>query len=174
MAYENLDLKEAYSFGYMRNPNKDWVDIAEASVTKGWKHVDVGAMESGMAENVAGSYRKIATFYVSDPDTDYKWTVSFDNDSALWELTLDGQPDVEVLPEQKKEFFQSELMKKIAKQAAEWMLRGKKIYDEVIKPHLEHGELMKVEPAKLTAILFWLEDPRGYWMQNFRSLKFRF
>ena len=176
--FEYLDIipEKVFCFGYDKNPNRDWVDIAKASIEKGWKHVDVGAIESSLTENVEQSYSYLASFWVSDPATDTKWVVRFNNDDAMWILDLDREQgtDAEVLPEQKEEFFKSETMKKIAKQTADYLIQANKILEEVVMNHIENGELMKVNPIKLERIVFLISNPRGFQIQNLQSCKFKY
>lgn len=174
MAFENLDVAEASCFGYMRSRRLDWVDAAELSEKIGWRRIDRAALEEGMALNVDASYGKICSFLAKDPATGFSWRACFDNQDALWELSIEGSPDAEVQPEQKKEFFASEAMEKAALRAVRYVARAVRVYERTVRRRLEEGELMKVDPVRLEAILAWAGNPRNEWTGNLMTRKFRF
>jgi len=178
MAFEHLDLdpRSVVCFGYDLDRNRCWTDIAEESVVKGWRHVDVGALEASLAENVEACYSSVARFGLNDPATDMRWRAAFDNDAALWTLCLDESQGTaaEVLPEQKEQFFASEAMKKIAAQAADYLYLAKRTLDEIVMRHVQNGELLKVNDVKLQKVEFYISNPRGFWTENFKKLKFKY
>lgn len=176
MAFEGLELTQGFCFGAVSsNPVKkaeSWVSISELSETRGWRDVDVGRLEESLASDVDQSYASVATGFFHDVESDMKWTARFSNDRALWELTLEGQPDVEVTPDQKKEFFGSEAAKAFAARVCQFFARAKRQWDKVIDYRMGQGELLKVDPIKSERVIWVLNDERS--MENLRTLKFAF
>lgn len=64
----------------------------------------------------------------------------------------------EILPEQKKEFFKSEIFKKTAVRAYEILVRAKDQIEKVVMKHIEQGELLEIDEIKLEAIVHMLND----------------
>ena len=74
------------------------------------------------------------------------------------------------MPNEKKAFFKSEVFKNTAKRAYELVMRGLKTYQDVVKQHLEDGELIEVDETKMEAIEHFLTDQTL--LKNFRLGKF--
>lgn len=51
-----------------------------------------------------------------------------------------------------------EVFKKTSKRAEQLVTRALKTYQEYVKPHLEAGELLKVDEVKIEAIEHFLQD----------------
>lgn len=179
MAFERLDMKEAYCFGWAPG-RKSWTDLAERSVAEGWfdendpsrnpDGVRTTDVETAMAKDVDASYRSLATFYIDDLDDGTSWVLRFDNDSSMWDLSIRGC-DKAPLPEQYEGFFTAELPKRIAIRCGTLLERARRIYSETLKRKLESGLMLEVNEVKLNRILFELENNRT--MENVRSLKFK-
>ena len=168
--FNGLDLREVKCFGFCSPKSDCWVNIAKQSITAGWKDIDSKKLEENFAQNVDQSYATITEFLAEDVSTGIKWRAQFVNDNQLWKLDIDGSPDAEVLLEDKAGFFQSELFIKTMKKATEYILQAKKTYYDLVKVHLDDGELLKVNEVKLAALL-WFVDSKGF-IDNFRVGKF--
>lgn len=168
--FDGLDLREIKCFGFSSPKSDCWVNIANQSVTVGWKNVDMPKLEESLADNVDQSYVCIIQFLAEDVSTGIKWKADFVNDKQLWRLSIDGSPEAEVLLEDKAGFFQSELFIKTMKKATEYIMQAKKTYDELVKIHLDNGEMLKVNEVKLAALL-WFINSKGF-IDNIRVGKF--
>lgn len=169
--FENLDLVEAFCFGWCpRKSTLCWRNIADQSVTKGWKNSDVRRLDVDLKTNVDACYYFLTIGSFRDLDTGYLWRASFVNSHGLWKLELPESEGAEVLPEDAKAFFSSEYFMKFAKRGGDLIARGVKTYRDVVEPHLKNGELMQVDPIKLEAIVFWCENQHT--MDNYRAGKY--
>jgi len=56
------------------------------------------------------------------------------------------------------------------KKATEYIMQAKKTYDELVKIHLDNGEMLKVNEVKLAALL-WFINSKGF-IDNIRVGKF--
>lgn len=179
MAFERLDMKEAYCFGWAPG-RRSWTDLAERSVAEGWFDEDDPGrnpdgvrpedVEAALAKDVDASYRSLATFYIKDLGDDTGWIMRFDNDSSMWDLSIQGYGK-SPLPEQYEGFFQSELPKRIAVRCVTLLERANRIYSETLKRKLESGFMLDVNEVKLNRILFELGNSRT--LENVRNLKFK-
>ena len=173
MAFERLTLKSALCFGWSppsaTGPAGCWYDIAEQSVTKGWRGVDVGALEKDLAANVDASYFYICQGEFQDFDTDFRWRAVFVNDHAMWRLDMPGQ-DIDIIPEDAKEFFGSEYFKKFSKRCGDLIDRAKARYWKTVDPRLKAGDLLQVAPEKLERILHDVDVK--HFMENLRNGKY--
>jgi len=166
--FENLDLVEAFCFGWCtRAASACWANIADASITRGWKNSDVRRLDVDLKKNVDACYFFPCQGSFRDLDTGYLWRAAFVADHMLWKLELPESEGAEVLPGDAKAFFSSEYFVKFAKRCGDLIDRAKKIYEKVVDQHLRNGELIQVDPIKLEAILFWCENQR--FISNLRS-----
>lgn len=151
--------------------SKNWTSLAGKAVSYGWRSVDKKALESTLAADAVKSYSRLFESVFEDLDDGIYYTVWFDNAKKLYCLELtDGKDNgAELMLEQKREFFKSEMFKKTSKRAAELVERAKKIYTSCVKDHLESGELLEVDETKMSAIESFLNDEQL--MRNFRLAK---
>lgn len=105
-----------------------------------------------------------------DLDDSIHYTVFFDNQKRLFDLKLSNTKSGEILPEQRKTFFKSDVFIKTAERAYEILLRSLKLFNETIKTHVENAELLDVNEIKLEAIESFLNDQQL--MKNFRLKKY--
>lgn len=169
--FGNLDLREAYCFGFSKNPSVScWVDLAEGSATRGWKNSDVRQMDRDLKRNVDACYFFMCQALFEDLDTGFGWRVRFVNDHMLWSAELEGSPDAEVSPEDAKALFSCETMKKFAKRCGDLIDRAKRVYDRFVDGKLKEGELMAVDVPKLERLLTDANTSR--FTDNLRGLKY--
>lgn len=81
----------------------------------------------------------------------------FDNNKGLWDICIEDSPDAELTIEQRADFFKSEIFKKTAKQAYYYITTAKKTYEQIVKQHIENGEMIDIDVVKLDAILHWID-----------------
>ena len=161
MAFENLELKEAFCFGWCpRARTEAWYNLAIESVTTGWKNANIEHIDQDLKTNVDTCYFFICRGTFEDLDTGMKWQAQYINDHGLWLLTLPEGDGAEVLPEDAKAFFSCEYFKKFAKRCGDLIARAVDCYHEVIEQHLTGGELMSVDPVKLERIMFVAENAK--------------
>ena len=105
--FEGLDIRSVRCFGFKSPKQDSWKQIAQQSVSAGWKYIDVKQLEQDLAHNVDESYASIAEFTSEDVNTGIKWRAKFINDKQLWTLQIEDSPDAEVLLDDKVAFFTS-------------------------------------------------------------------
>ena len=168
--FEGLDIRSVRCFGFKSPKQDSWKQIAQQSVSAGWKYIDVKQLEQDLAHNVDESYASIVEFTSEDVNTGIKWRAKFINDKQLWTLQIEDRPDAEVLLDDKVAFFTSELFLNFMKKALDYVLSAKKTYDEIVSQHLENGELLKVNEVKLSALLWYIDNKT--FIDNFRLGEF--
>lgn len=168
--FENLDLREARCFGWERhNTDNGWTAKTVYAKKFGWRNADIDAIQLSLKDNVDKCYLSIASFNFVDLDDDTRWHAWFDNQKMMWKLEIQDSPNAEVSMEQLADFFKSDLMKRCAQRAADLATNAAKLFEEVLRPRLENGELLAVDEVKLAAILFFLNGDAS--MQGLRSCK---
>lgn len=168
--FQNLDLKKATCFGWqLGNKKNGWTAKAVLAKQFGWKNADVEGIEFSLKANVDECYLSLASFEFMDLDDDTRWHAWFDNSKMMWKLEICDSPKAEIQMEQIADFFKSEMMKKCAQRAADLISKAEKDFEEVLRPHLENGELLAVDEVKLSAILFFIRGDAL--MQDLRSCK---
>lgn len=155
--FAGLDLRYARCFGYSQPKENNWLFIAQQVNDVGWNHIDKIALEDSLTKDVEKSYSKIAQFKLTNVDDEMNYSLSFDNNKSLWDLSITNSPKAEIDIQERADFFKSNMFKKIAKQTYNKLLIAKQTYDEVIKYHLENGELLSVDVVKLDAIISFLK-----------------
>ena len=169
--FENLELRKAFCFGWCPvAAGRCWANIADESVTRGWKNSDTARLDEDLKRNVDACYFFPCQGTFEDLDTGYRWRAAFVADHAMWKLELDGSPEAEVLPEDAKAFFSCEYFMKFAKRCGDILDRAKKVYCGVVDRHVKAGELMKADTVKLERILHDLGVAR--YMDNLRGGKY--
>lgn len=167
---QNLDIKKLEVFGWS-HPKKDcWWYIINPSISKGWHSIDVKKAEQSLKTNILSSYTRLFSSDFEDLDDSIHYTVYFDNQKRLFNLELTNTKNGEILPEQKKEFFKSDLFKKTAARAYEILVRAKEQIENIVMTHIEQGELLEIDEIKLEAIIHMLNDQ--VLMKNFRLAKY--
>ena len=96
--------------------------------------------------------------------------MSFDNNKSLWELSIAHSPNAELDIQERADFFASSMFKKIAKKTYGRVLAAKKSYDNIIKQHLENGEILLVDVVKLDAILSFIDT--NHFLDNLLNGKY--
>lgn len=175
MAFENLDLKSAICFGWRPRfrsgvPVRSWCEIAEESITKGWRRVNVKALARDLAVNVDACYFYVAQGEFVDLDTGFTWRAVFVNDHMMWKLDLPGSPDAETLPEDADAFFKSEFFRKFAKRCGDLIDRARAEFTKTVEQHLEDGDLLEVDEVKLSRVMKDVDTKR--FMENLRGCKY--
>ena len=91
---------------------------------------------------------------VSDNITYRLW---FDNNKGLWNIGIEDSPNAVLTPEQYADFFKCDMFKKISKRTYYFVTDAKKTYTDIVKEHIEHGEMIDVDVVKLDAILHYID-----------------
>lgn len=156
--FANLDIRSAFCFGYSRPASRCWLCIAEQARDVGWKSVDVKELEASLAQDVDRSYMDIARFKVVNIDDDMEYEVKFDNNKSLWSVEIFESPEADMTIEERADFFKSEMFNKIAKTTWRRVKEAKQTFDEVVRQHLDEGELLLVDDIKLDAIMSFLRQ----------------
>lgn len=167
--FQNLQLVEAFCFGWCtRAADLCWANIADGSVSKGWKNSDIQRLDVDLKKNVDACYFFPCQGVFEDIDTGFRWRAAFVADHMMWKLEILGGS--EVLPEDAKAFFGCDYFKKFSKRCGDLIDRARKIYVDVVDPHLKSGELMQVDPIKLDRIIHDTGVTR--FMDNLRGGKY--
>ena len=167
--FKNIDVKFCHCFGGYQT-SKNWLSLAEQSITDGWRNIDSNMIEQDLANDVNRSYQNIAMIEIVDLATEVAWVAKYINDKSLWKLEIKDSSTAEVLDEDKAAFFQSEEFGKILRDCGDTLIKALKIFNDVVKTHLEKAEMLEVDEVKLSAILYWLNDKM--FMDNFRIGKY--
>ena len=165
---KNFDLTFVECFGFTSPRAKSWTKLADRAFTDGGAQAKKD-LEKSLANNIEASYYRLVGVGVKDLDTDTEYFVSFNNGKKLWDMEISGSKEAEVLPEDKDAFFKSDVFKKVLKQASTDLDRALKTYEEVVKQHIEAGELMEVDETKLERVIFDCNDK--LLMKNLKSGK---
>ena len=168
--FSGLDLRSAYCFGYSKPDSSNWKCIAEQSKDVGWEMVDAKQLEKSLAKDVDKAYSMLAAFKFVDVDDDMAYSLSFDNNKALWQLSISESPKAELDVQQRADFFKAELVKNLAKKTYFRLNDAFEVYNEVVRPHLENGELLLVDAVKLDTVLHFLDTE--YVLQNLLNCKY--
>ena len=165
---KNFDFTFCECFGFTSPRAKSWTKLAEVVFAKKDKQA-LKDLEKSLKWNVESSYYRLVGAGVKDLDSDIEYFVSFVNGKKLWDIEIKDSKDAEVLPEDKEEFFKSDLFKKLLKQASTDLDEAAKLYKDVVKQHIEAGELMEVDETKLERVIFDCNDK--LLMKNLKSGK---
>ena len=168
--FEGLDLRGASCFGYGSPKADSWTNLAEIALDKGWSNIDTKQIEESLLHNVEACYHMIAKFKLENVNDDMTYLLWFDNNKGLWNVSIEGSPDADLTIEQRAAFFKSDVFKRIAKQAYYIVTDAKKMYDKVVKQHIENGEMIDVDVVKLDAILHWIDQQ--YFLDNLLNGKY--
>lgn len=168
--FANLDLREAYCFGWEKDTKKNcWYNKSLEAKAIGWKKADVPGIELSLKQNVDACYFYLVNFYFADLDDEIKWHAFFDNSKGLWRLEIQDSPKAEIDAQQYADFFACSLMKKAASRAYDLIKRAEKEFEETLRYRLENGELISVDEIKLGAELHFIND--SLLMENLRTCK---
>lgn len=122
--FENLQLVEAFCFGWCtRAAQTCWANIADGSVSKGWKNSDIGRLDVDLKKNVDACYFFPCQGVFEDIDTGFRWRAAFVGIHSLWKLELFNN-SAEVLPEDAKAFFSCKYFKKFSKRCGDLITRA--------------------------------------------------
>lgn len=127
-------------------------------------------LEKSLAKNVEDSYMSIAQFSFTNVDDGMSYDAWFDNNKQLWNVEIANSPKAEMSAEERKNFFGSELFKKVAKKTFNRLNNAKETYSKQIQSHLENAELMLVDTVKLDAIISFLDSE--HFMDNLLNCKY--
>ena len=166
---KNFDFTFIECWGFGSPRAKSWTKLAEAAFAKKDKQA-LKDLEKSLKWNVESSYYRLVGAGVKDLDSDIEYFVSFVNGKKLWDIEIKDSKDAEVLPEDKDEFFKSDLFKKLLKQASTDLDEASKLYKDVIKQHIEAGELMDVDETKAEAVESMMAD--GALVKNLKAGKY--
>lgn len=173
MAFERLNLKAVSCFGWS-SPDKSgmtgWVSFAKHSISMGWSEKIAAKINESLAADVSKSFNKIASGIFTDLDTSIQYRAYFENSKGLWFLEIIDSPNAKLLDDDLSGFFSSDEFSKFAKRCSQLALQGKELYNEVVKEHLEKGELLKVNEQKLDWILSDLNV--GRFIDNLRGCRY--
>lgn len=119
--------------------------------------IDVKQLEDSLMHNVEACYYKIAQFKLENVNDDMKYLLWFDNNRGMWDVKIENSPKAELTIEQRADFFKSDAIKKVAKQAYYTIIDAKKAYEQIVKEHIENSEMIDIDVVKLDAILHWID-----------------
>ena len=168
--FDGLDLRKALCFGYSFPKSGSWTNLAEIAQDKGWSNIDATQLEDNLMHNVEACYYKIAQFKLENVNDDMSYILWFDNNRGLWDVAVSNSPKAQLTIEQRGDFFKSEVFKKIAKRTYYIVVDAKKTYEQVVKQHVEEGELLDIDVVKLDAILHWIDQ--AYFLDNILNGKY--
>ena len=168
--FDGLDLRYALCFGYSCPRATSWTNLAQVAIDKGWNNIDAKQLEEDLMHNVEACYYQVAQFKLENVDDEMSYHLWFDNNKGLWNVSILGSPKAELTIEQRGQFFNSELFKKIAKRTYYTIIDAKKSYDNIVKQHVEDGEMIDVDVVKLDAILHWIDQE--YFLENILNGKY--
>lgn len=168
--FDGLDLRYALCFGYSSPLAESWTNLANVAIDKGWNNVDVKQLENNLMHNVEACYYRIAQFTLENVEDDMRYKLWFNNNKGLWDVTIENSPKAEMTIEQRADFFKSELFKKIAKRAYYIITNARKTYEQIVKQHIEDGQMIDIDVVKLDAILHWIDQQ--YFLDNLLNGKY--
>lgn len=168
--FDGLDLRGALCFGYSYPKADSWTNLAQIAIDKGWSLIDIKQLEDSLMHNVEACYYKIAQFKLENVNDDMKYLLWFDNNRGMWDVKIENSPKAELTIEQRADFFKSETFKKVAKQAYYTIIDAKKAYEQIVKEHIENGEMIDIDVVKLDAILHWIDQQ--YFLDNILNGKY--
>jgi hypothetical protein len=87
----------------------------------GLNNIDKTAFEKSLADNVKFTYENLISISFVDLDTNTNYLVGFENKLKLWHLTIPDTTDEAIDDNDKKEFFKSDIFKKICKRSIQIM-----------------------------------------------------
>lgn len=123
-----------------------------------------------MAEDVKLAAKNLMTAEFKDVESDMQYVVKFENDRKLWKLEIKSSPDAQIMKEDKKKFFGSEVWKLTCRRAVEILQRSLATLNDYITPLLEKGDLVKVDEIAYRKVVKFLEDPEL--MKNIKLHKY--
>ena len=168
--FAGLDLRKAHCFGFQMPEKSCWKSLADQADDIGWELIDKRMLEKSLTRDVEDSYMKIAQFKLTNVDDGMSYDVWFDNNKQLWNVEIANSPMAEISPEERKDFFASELFKKIAKKTYGRLNNAKETYVKQVQPHLENAELMLVDTVKLDVIIRFLDSE--HFLDNLLNCKY--
>ena len=168
--FPGLDLRTARCFGFQQPTKNSWLYIAKQAKDTGWQLNRTSQLEKSLTRDVEMSYFNIAEYTLKNLEDSVSYSLTFDNNKALWQVEITKSPDAEMSIEERADFFKSDMFQKISKKTYFRLNEAKEIYEDIVKQHLDNGELMLVDEVKLNAILKFLETE--YFMQNILNGKY--
>ena len=119
--------------------------------------IDADALDKSLALDVENSYLRIAEFTLVNLDDNVAYSLWFDNNKALWGVSIKDSPKAEMTVEERADFFKSDIFKKIAKKTYFRLTAAKDAFYSIVDEHLKNAELLLVDTVKLSAILHFLD-----------------
>ena len=166
---KNFDFTYVECWGFSVPRHKSWTKLADRAFANNDKQA-LRDLETSLKWNVESSYYRLVGAGVKDLDSDIEYFVSFNNGKKLWDIEIKNSKSAEVLPEDRDEFFKSEPFKQLLKQASTDIDAAAKLYEEVVKQHIEAGELMEVDETKAEAVEAMMKD--GALVKNLKAGKY--
>lgn len=164
----NLDITNVACFGFTTPANACWTKIG--AVASAWNEASKKMVEKSLAGDIETSYYRLASVNLKDLDSDTEYYVSFINGKKLWDAEIVGSKEAEVSPEEKDELFKSEEFKKFLNKAVSFIEGARGLYQEVVKQHLEAGDLLQVDETKAEAVEHFVNDANL--MRAFKQAKY--
>lgn len=108
-------------------------------------------------------YGSLATIIIKDLDSSLEYELRFDNVKKLWDLNLKnienkGDPDTEIDPKEKIEFFHNDFVKSCIARAHVVLTETKQLLDDIVMEKVGNGDYLDVNETKLEAELHMLGD----------------
>ena len=156
---DNLQIEKVACFGWRAKNKKDcWWYIGNQLASKTKDELDVVKMEASLAEDVKLAAKNLMVAEFKDVESDMQYVVKFENDRKLWKLEVKSSPDAQIMKEDKKKFFGSEVWKLTCRRTVEILERSLATLKDYITPMVENGELMKVDEIAYRKVVDFLED----------------
>lgn len=171
MDVDNLEVLKVSCFGWRAKDKKDgWWYIGNQLASRQKDEIDVVKLEVSLADDVKTCQDNLMVAEFKDVESDMQYVVKFENARKLWKLEIMDSPDAQIMKEDKKLFFGSEVWKLTCRRAVEIFDRCLTIMTDYITPMLEGGELVKVDEIAYRKIVKCLED--GELMKNVKTHKY--
>lgn len=167
----NIEVISVGCFGWRaKNKGDGWWYIGNQLASKTKDELDIMKMEANLAEDVKLAAKNLVVAEFKDVESDMQYVVKFENDRKLWKLEVKSSPDAQIMKEDKKKFFGSEVWKLTCRRAVEILERSLATLNDYITPMVESGELMKVDEIAYRKVVDFLED--GELMKNIKLHKY--
>ena len=167
MNAKNIDIIDVGCFGYEAPKRDCWLGMLKSANT--YQDVaDLNKFKESFKWNVEASYYRLCGIIIKDLDTDFEYFVSFINGKKKWDVEIISSKSAEVLPEEKKDLFANEDIKKTIAQAYSYLLQAKEAYEKKVQTGFKEGVFDNVDELKLEAVLKDINDKTM--MDNFKKI----
>lgn len=161
MNADNLELKSVSCFGFREKRN--WQQMA---TNQKLSDAATSKLEASLKSDIDSCQDNLVIAYFNDVESEMQYKVSFENALKLWKLDVKDSPDAQIMAEDKKVFFGSEVWKLALRRVVEILERSKDTLENYVTPMLESGKLISVDEIKYSNVVSILNDA-----EVFKNLK---